>query len=40
MAAVRKLSAAGPGVCVVITPDPGEMRRVLLEDEGSPPDSG
>jgi hypothetical protein len=40
LAAVRKLSAAGPGICVVITPDPGEMRRVLLEDEGSPPDSG
>lgn len=26
-----------PGVAVVITDDPGEMRRVLLEDQDSPP---
>ena len=34
LAAVRKRDADGPGVCVVITPDAEEMRRVL---RGDPP---
>ena len=29
-----------PGVCMVITPDPDEMRAVLRADEDAPPDSG
>lgn len=36
IAAVRNDRDA-PGVHVVITNDLGEMRRVLLEDESSPP---
>lgn len=37
LTAVRKRSADGPGVCVVITPDADEMRRALRDD---PPGTG
>ena len=32
--AVRQDGSDRPGLCVVITPDPGEMRRALLESTG------
>jgi hypothetical protein len=31
--AIRQGGSARPGLYVVITPDPDEMRRALLEDE-------
>jgi len=31
--AIRQGGSARPGLYVVITPDPDEMRRTLLEDE-------
>lgn len=36
----RRQDPDEPGVCLVITPDPDEMRAVLRADRGAPPDSG
>jgi len=38
LTAVRKRSADGPGICVVITPDADEMRRALRDEPV--PDTG
>ena len=38
--AVRDRDDSRPGLYAVITPDPAEMRRVLLEDENFPPGAG